>query len=704
DQYEAALKAVTFTATQGALLVRGLLINVTDDTGVQSLAPGVSTINVNPTPLIPLVSTLGAPNYVIGKPAVQLLSSVTVTDGDSADMSGAAVKINTLGQTGDVLSYTAPQDNPITGVWDAATKTLTLSGTATKAQYEEALKAVTFSATQGAALVRGFLISVTDSSGLSSGWSGVATATVANPLAPAIGTLGAPTFTIGGSPVTVLASVTITDGDSTELSGASVKINTLGQTGDVLSYTAPQNNPITATWDAATKTLTLTGTGTLDQYEAALKAVTFTATQGALLVRGLLINVTDDTGVQSLAPGVSTINVNPTPLIPLVSTLGAPNYVIGKPAVQLLSSVTVTDGDSADMSGAAVKINTLGQTGDVLSYTAPQDNPITGVWDAATKTLTLSGTATKAQYEEALKAVTFSATQGAALVRGFLISVTDSSGLSSGWSGAATATVANPVGPAIGTLGAGTYVIGKSGTTVLSSVTITDADSTVMTGATIKINTLGQSGDVLSYTAPSGNPITAIWDAGSKTITLSGTGTISQYEAALKAVTFTATQGAALVRGFLINVTDDTALTSVVPGAATMAVNNPVASAIAVLTGPSGSNNGTTKTKLFSSATITDADSTVLTGATVYISVSAYSNDKIYFDGIAGIPVTGSYNSGTKTLTLSGTATLAQYEQVIEAVTWTSNQGWGIVRSFQVRVIDDSGLISPFSFVSIAPY
>ena len=139
-------------------------------------------------------------------------------------------------------------------------------------------------------------------------------------------------------------------------------------------------------------------------------------------------------------------------------------------------------------------------------------------------------------------------------------------------------------------------------------------------------------------------------------------------------------------------------------GLVTVNVNNPVASAIAVLTGPTGNNNGSTKTKLFSSATITDADSTVLTGATVYISVSAYSNDKLYFDGIAGIPVTGSYNSSTKTLTLTGTATLAQYEQVIEAVTWTSNQGWGIVRSFQVRVIDDSGLTSPFSFVSIAPY
>jgi len=831
DQYEAALKAVTFTATQGAGLVRGLLINVTDDMGVQSLAAGIATIVVNAAPLIPLVSTLGAPNYIIGKSPVQLLASVTVTDLDSDNMASATVKINTFGQTGDVLGYTAPQGNPITATWDAASKTLTLSGTATKAQYEEALKAVTFSATTGAGLVRGFLISVTDSTGLSSGWSGAATATVATPLPPAIATLGSPTFTIGGSSVTVLASVTITDGDSATLSGGTVKINTLGQGGDVLGYTAPQGNPITASWDASSMTLTLSGTGTIAQYEAALKAVTFTATQGVALVRGLLINVTDEMGVQSLLPGVATVNV--TGLTPLVSTLGAPNYVIGKPAVQLLGSVTVTDGDSATMSGAKVKINTLGQPGDVLGYTAPQGNPVTGVWDSSSMTLTLSGTATKAQYEEALKAITFSATQGAALVRGFLISVTDSTGLSSGWSGAATATVANPVGPAIATLGAPTFTLFGSPVTVLASVTITDLDSDTLSGAAVKINTLGQGGDVLGYTAPQGNPITASWDASSLTLTLSGTGTIAQYEAALKAVTFTATQGAGLVRGLLINVTDDTGLQSaagiatvnvnapLIPlvstlgapnyvigkpavqllgsvtvtdgdsatmssarvkintfgqpgdvlgytapqgnpitaswdassmtitlsgtatkaqyeaalravtfsatqgaglvrgflisvtdntgmssgwsGAATATVANPVGPAIGVLTGPSGSLGGA-KTNLFSSVTITDLDSDYMTGATVKITVSAQSNDKLYFDGISGIPVSASYDSGSKTLTLTGTATKAQYEQVLRAVTWSSTQWWGVVRSFEVRVTDDSGLTSPFGFVSLAPY
>ena len=267
-----------------------------------------------------------------------------------------------------------------------------------------------------------------------------------------------------------------------------------------------------------------------------------------------------DTGLQSLA-GIATVNVN-APLIPLVSTWGTPNYVIGKPPVQLLSSVTVTDGDSDTMSSATVKINTFGQPGDVLGYTAPQGNPVTASWDSWSMTIYLSGTATKAQYEEALRAVTFSASQGAGLVRGFLISVSDNTGMNSGWSGVATATVANPVGPAIGALAGRTGILGGTQTNVYSSVTITDADSDYMTGATIKISTSAQWGDTLYFNGISGIPVSASYDPGSYTLTLTGTATKGQYEQVLRAVTWTSANGWGIVRGFSLWITDDSGLTS----------------------------------------------------------------------------------------------------------------------------------------------
>jgi hypothetical protein len=137
--------------------------------------------------------------------------------------------------------------------------------------------------------------------------------------------VGTPSYTLQGNPVKVLSAVTITDADSDDMSGAVVKITTLAQSGDVLGYTAPQNSPITGTWDAATKTLTLTGVGTKAQYEEALKAVTFSATQGPLLVRGVEFWVTDNTQTKSLTPGIALVNVF-NPLAPAIGVLGTPTF------------------------------------------------------------------------------------------------------------------------------------------------------------------------------------------------------------------------------------------------------------------------------------------------------------------------------------------------------------------------------------------
>ncbi|MGE2837319.1 hypothetical protein ACQI46_25610, partial [Mycobacterium sp. SMC-4] len=165
------------------------------------------------------------------------------------------MRISTGAKTGDVLGFTAIEGNPITASWDANTMTLTLSGVATIAQYEAALKAVTFSTTEGG-LPRGLSVSVTDEAEVASIVSGAALVTVIG-LPPAVVTIGAPLFKLGGSPVRVITSATITDLDSDQLSGATVRISTGAKTGDVLGFTAIEGNPITASWDANTMTLTL---------------------------------------------------------------------------------------------------------------------------------------------------------------------------------------------------------------------------------------------------------------------------------------------------------------------------------------------------------------------------------------------------------------------------------------------------------------
>ena len=68
--------------------------------------------------------------------------------------------------------------------------------------------------------------------------------------------------------------------------------------------------------------------------------------------------------------------------------------------------------------------------------------------------------------------------------------------------------------------------------------------------------------------------------------------------------------------------------------------------------------------------TVTDADNLNLTSATVTISAGFFTGDALNFTNQNGI--TGSYNSGTGVLTLSGSSTVANYQTALESVTFSS--------------------------------
>ncbi|WP_370500011.1 hypothetical protein NWT09_25810 [Mycolicibacterium sp. jd] len=704
-QYQQAIEAVTFSATDGALLVRGVTLSATDEHGVDNIAPGFVAVGVWPAiKLPPLVTPLPGLGYTIGDDPVKLVSAVDIADGDSDYLSKLVLKIATLAQPGDVLSYVAPSDNPITATWDAGAKTLTLSGVATKAQYEEALMAVTFSATEGALLVRGVTMSATDADGVENIAPGLVTVGVwpALALPPLVTPVPGLGYTLGDDPVKLVSAVDIADGDSDYLSEAILKIATLAQSGDVLGYVAPSGNPITATWDAGARTLTLSGVATKAQYEEALKAVTFSATQGALLVRGVTISVTDADGVENIAPGLVTVGVwLATQLPPLVTPVGAPTYTLGSTPVKLVSAVDIADGDSDFLSEAVLRIALLAQSGDALGYVAPSGNPITATWDAGARTLTLSGVATKAQYEEALKAVTFSATQGVGIVRTITIDVTDDTGVQSLTSGLVLAGARWSLPPLVTPVGAPTYTLGSTPVKLVSAVDIADGDSDFLSEAVLRIALLAQSGDALGYVAPSGNPITATWDAGARTLTLSGVATKAQYEEALKAVTFSATQGVGIVRTITIDVTDDTGVQSLTSGLVLAGARNPLPPLVTPFGGRSYT-IGNQPVKPVAAVDIVDADSDYLTSATVEVTMFGRSGDVLQFNGLAGVPISGSYDAGSRTLTLTGTATKAQYEAALKAITFTATGGAWTTRTLAIRVTDDAGVRSSAGLLTLS--
>lgn len=426
--------------------IQTLVETVTRALGIAQADNLTVTIPVTVDPVYqapPLVTPIIGGGYTIGKQPAHIVSAVDIADGDSSGLKRLVIKVATLAQDGDVLTYHAPTDNPVVGSWDPDTLTLTLSGAGTLAQYEEAIKAVTFSATKGALLVRGITISATDEDDVENIAPGFVTVSVwpASTLPPLVTPIAGGGFTLGGNPAKIVSAVDIIDSDSGRLSKLTVRIATFAQHGDVLTYLAPQGNPVTATWNADNFTLTLTGAGTLAQYEEALKAVTFTATQGAALVRGLSIAATDEDGIANIAPGFVTVGVSsPTRFLPLVTPVGGRSYTIGDPPVKPVAGVSIVDADSSHLQKVTMSVTTFGKAGDTLTFGGLSGNPITATYDAGTRTLTLTGIATKQQYEDALKSVTFTATQGGWTTRTILIVATDTDGVNSS-AGALTVSV-----------------------------------------------------------------------------------------------------------------------------------------------------------------------------------------------------------------------------------------------------------------------
>ena len=117
-------------------------IRVTDQHGLSD--DQLVTILINGTNDAPELSVVGADGiYIENGAAVAIASTIAITDVDDSHIEGATVQITgnfVVGQ--DVLNFI--DQNGITGNYDPLTGILTLAGSATKADYEAALKSVTY--------------------------------------------------------------------------------------------------------------------------------------------------------------------------------------------------------------------------------------------------------------------------------------------------------------------------------------------------------------------------------------------------------------------------------------------------------------------------------------------------------------------------------------------------------------------------------
>src|SRR5262249_49577218 len=267
----------------------------------------------------------------------------------------------TFAGDGDVLGFSTA-GTTITASYNAATETLTLSGTDTLAHYQAVLDSVTFTTASdnpddfGSDPTRTVTWTLTDPSGTANGGSD--TTTVVSTInvtaindAPTLANVAASAqFTENASAVTLSAAVSVSDPDNLTLSNATVRIvgGTFAGDGDVLAANVAGAN-ITARYKPATETLTLSGSDTLPGSQAVLDSVTFTPasetpdTSGANPTRTVTWVVNDGSGSFNLSTvQTETINITAVNDAPTLSNVAASaNFTEGGGAVTLSSAASV---------------------------------------------------------------------------------------------------------------------------------------------------------------------------------------------------------------------------------------------------------------------------------------------------------------------------------------------------------------------------
>ncbi|MCM2495540.1 hypothetical protein NDN95_26060, partial [Burkholderia glumae] len=328
------------------------------------------------------------------------------------------------------------------------------------------------------------------------------------------------------TPVTIDNGITLADLDNATLASATVRIGAGFHAGeDVLGFVndgATMGN-ITATYNAATGTMTLSSVGasaTLAQWQAALRAVTYTDTAVTPNTATRSIGFTVNDGVKSsttLSRNVTVADTDQTPIASTTST-GPAAFVAGDNApstpIAIDSNIALVDLDNPTLASATVQIGAGFHAGeDVLGFVndgATMGN-ITAAYNAATGTMTLSSagaSATLAQWQAALRSVTYTDTAVTPDTASRTISFTVSDGVKTSMPlTRAVSVAATDQTPIVTSTSSGTAAFvsadnaASTPVAIDAGITLADLDNATLASATVRIGTGFHAGeDVLGFT------------------------------------------------------------------------------------------------------------------------------------------------------------------------------------------------------------
>ncbi|MET0382596.1 MAG: hypothetical protein ABW032_04150, partial [Burkholderiaceae bacterium] len=660
--------------------------------------PRTMTINVTPVDDAPVLSPSGgATAYTENGAPLAVDAGLTIADIDNATLASATVSITTNFASGqDLLAFTNTSSATFGNVaasYDAATGVLSLSSagaTATIAQWQAALRAVTYANSSDTPSTAGRTISFAVNDGsLSSAASTKALSVTAVNDAPVVTPSGGTTaYTENGAPLAVDAGVTVSDADTATLASATVSITVNFAAGqDLLAFTNTSSatfGNVAASYNAAIGVLSLSSAGataTVAQWQAALRAVTYANSSNNPSTASRTIAFAVNDGSLSSAASTKSLSVTAVDDAPVVTTSGGTTaYTENGAPLAVDAGLTVADVDNTTLASATISITANFAAGqDLLAFTNTSSATFGNVaasYDAATGVLSLSSagaTATLAQWQSALRAVTYanSSDTPSTASRTIAFAVNDGS-LSSAASTKALSVTAVNDAPVVSASGGGTaYTENGAPLVVDAGLTVADADTATLASATVSITANFASGqDLLAFTNTSsatfGN-VAASYNAATGVLSLSSAGataTVTQWQAALRAVTYanSSNNPSTASRTIAFTVSDGSLNSNTSHKALSVtAVND--APAITPSGGATAYTENGAPLAVDAGLTVADIDNTTLASATVSITVNfAAGQDLLAFTNTSSATfgnVAASYNAATGVLSLSSAGATA---------------------------------------------
>ncbi|QDV13542.1 Bifunctional hemolysin/adenylate cyclase precursor [Rosistilla oblonga] len=527
SQADIAAGLITYDHNGSQTASDSFTFTVDDGTGTTTSASFNWTItNVNDAPVLASIEGTSLA-HTENDGAAAITSTLTLADDDDTNIESALVTISAGYVNGqDLLAFV--DQNGINGSWNVGTGTLTMTGTATLAQYQSALRSITYSNSSELPDTTSRTVSFTVNDGDNN------SNTVSRNIA--VASINDDPTNAGSLP----SDVTVTEDVLSSIDLSAIDLSDVDHNGGylTLTLTTSTGGKLTATTsggvtvaDSGSMTLSLTGTlANLNTYLNTTTAIKYqhaTTDLNGNDADTISVAITDNGNTGNGGGGtidLGTFNVDIT-------------AVNDEQVLAVNTGATVAEGSTGNtITTAMLQTTDVDNTNVQLVYTV-DSLPVYGTLYRNAVALSANDTFTQADIAAGL--ITYDHNSSQTASDSFTFTVDDGTGTTTSASFNWAITNVNDA-PVLASIESAViaYTENDGAVAITSTLTLSDDDLENLESAVVQV-TAGYNSDQDILSLADQNGISSSWNAGTGTLTLTGSATIAQYQAALRSVTYT---------------------------------------------------------------------------------------------------------------------------------------------------------------------